>query len=187
MSEILSRNRRATTLARSLWEFYNHQLYCTLRDDDGEPNRYRIDGISGSETFDTIRICISIRNNDRKEEGLVHELLHANMIPLGYPRFWIDECEPDQRRLAKGVTNLADHIVMQPIYCSFGYSAERFLGPSRLLSDRERRVDADLKNMGEQLKSPQGYSHCVSQYLERNKISFAPLYLANAILDQRFI
>jgi hypothetical protein len=187
MESILSANWRASLLARSVWEFYNYQLYCTLRDDDGRPNRYRIDGITGPKTFDTIRIFLSIRNNDRKEAGLVHELLHANMIPLGYPRFWIDECERDQWRLAKGITNLADHVVMLPIYCSLGYSTERFLGPSKLSNQRERRVDTDIKNMAERLRSPQGYLDCVSQYLERNKIPFAPLYLANAIVDQRFI
>jgi hypothetical protein len=186
MVEILSANWKASVLAHSLWEFYNHQLYCTVRADDGEPNRHRIDGIRGPDTIDTIRVCISIRDKHRREEGLVHELLHANLIPLGYPRFWIEEDGSEKWRLAKGITNLADHVVMLPIYVSLGYSGARFLGPSRSLSERERRVDADLKEMGESLKTPQGYLDCVSQYLGRNEIRFTPLYLANVIMAQRF-
>jgi hypothetical protein len=186
MAEILSANWKASLLAHSLWEFYNHQLYCTVRADDGEPNRHRIDGITGPETIDTIRVCISIRDNDRQEEGLVHELLHANLIPLGYPRFWIEEHASEKWRLAEGITNLADHVVMLPVYASLGYSSERFLGPSRSLSERERRVDADLKEMGERLRTPQGYSECVSQYLKRNAIRLTPLYLAGVITAQRF-
>jgi hypothetical protein len=179
-------NWKASLRAHSLWEFYNYQLCCTVRADDGEPNRHRIDGIRGPDTIDTIRVCISIRDNDRREEGLVHELLHANLIPLGYPRFWIDKHASEKWRLAKGITNLADHVAMLPIYVSLGYSAERFLGPSRPLNERERRVDADLKEMGESLKTPQGYLDCVSQYLARNEIRFTPLYLANVITAQRF-
>ena len=108
-------------LAHSLWEFYNYQLYCTVRADDGKPNRHRIDGITGPKTIDTISICISIRDNERQEEGLVHELLHANLIPLGYPRFWVEEPASEKWRLAEGTINLADHIVKQPIYLSLGY------------------------------------------------------------------
>jgi len=111
--------------------------------------------------------------------------LHANLIPLGYPRFWIEEHESEKWRLTKGITNLADHVVMLPIFASLGYSAERFLGLSRSLNERERRVDADLKEMREQLRTPQGYLDCVSQYLKRNEIRFTPLHLADAIMAQR--
>ena len=162
MAAILSRNWKASILAHSLWEFYNYQLYCTVRGDDGEPNTHRIDGITSPENIDTIRVCISIRDNGRQEPGLVHELLHANLIPLGYPRFWIKACELERSRLAKGITNLADHIVMLPIYCSFGYSADVFLAPCKPLNEQERRVDAKLKETGEELRTPQGYFDRIS-------------------------
>jgi hypothetical protein len=185
MTAILSKNWKARLLAHSLWEFYNYQLYYTVRADDGKPNRHRIDGISDPDTIDTIRVCVSIRDNDRKEEGLVHELLHANLIPLGYPRFWFEKCTPERWRLAKGITNLADHVAMFPIYSYLGYSTERFLGPRRSLNALERRVDADLRQMGERLKTPQGYLDSVSQYLEGNEICFTPLHLTNTIIAQR--
>jgi hypothetical protein len=172
MFKILSGNWKSSLLAHSLWHFYNHELYCTVRADDGEPNRHRIDGIRGPDTIDTIRVCISIRDNDRWEEGLVHELLHANLIPLGYPRFWIEEHAAEKWRLAKGITNLADHVVMRPIYASLGYSNERFLGPTRSLNERARRVDADLKDREERLRTPQGYLNCVSQYLAQKRYTF---------------
>ena len=168
-------------LAESLWESYNYQLYCTVHADDGEPNRHRIDGIRDPETIDTIRVYISIRDNDRREEGLVHELLHANLIPLGYPRFWLKE----KSGLAAGIINQADHVVMRPTYLSLGYSTDSFLGRSRPLNARERQVDADVKQMGEELRTPQGYLDRVSQYLQGNEIPFTPLYLADAVVAQR--
>src|SRR6266498_326706 len=116
MTAILSGSWKARILAHSLWEFYNYQLYCTVCADDGKPNRHRIDGISDGKAVEKIRIYISVRSNERQEEGLVHELLHANLVPLGYPRFWLDECASTEWRLAEGIINLADHIVMRPIY-----------------------------------------------------------------------
>jgi hypothetical protein len=117
----------------------------------------------------------------------VHELLHANLIPLGYPRFWIDEeRRSDEWILAGGITNLADHVVMRPIFLSLGYAGDRFLGSRRSLNDQEQRVDSDLREMGEQLRTPQGYSDCVSRYLECNNIRFAPLHLTTQIIAERF-
>ena len=185
MTTILSGNWRASMLAHSLWKFYNYQLYCTVRADDGKPNRHRIDGITGPKTIDTIRICISIRDNERQEEGLVHELLHANLIPLGYPRFWVEEPASEKWRLAEGTINLADHIVMQPIYLSLGYLAQRFLGPSRPLSELEKRVAGDLHEIAANLTTPNGYMTHMSAYLRSHNIKCEPLYLAEAVLRQR--
>jgi len=112
--------------------------------------------------------------------------LHANLIPLGYPRFCFEKCTREEWQLAGGITNLADHIVMLPIYVSLGYSKERFLGPPRSLNEREQRVDADLKRMGERLRTPPGYLDCVARYLAQNEIRFTPIYLADHILAQRF-
>jgi hypothetical protein len=186
MTTILSDNRKARILAHSLWEFYNYQLYCTVRADDGKPNRHRIDGITGPKTIGKIRICISIRNNERQGEGLVHELLHANLIPLGYPRFWVEESVSKKRRLAEGIVNLADHIVMQPIYLSLGYSAERFLGFSRPLGELERRVAGDLQQIAANLATPDGYLTHLSAYLRLHNINCKPLLdLAATVVAQR--
>jgi hypothetical protein len=90
------------------------------------------------------------------------------------------------RKVAAGKRNyLADHVAMFPIYSYLGYSTEHFLGPSRSLNELERRVDTDLRQMGERLKSPQAYLDSVSQYLERNEIRFKPLNLTSAIIAQR--
>jgi len=172
-------------LAQSLWEFYNYQLYCTIRADDGAPNRHRIDGLTGSATIGRIRVFISIRRNERQEEGLLHELLHANLIPLGYPRFWVNERSPDKSQLAGGIVNVADHIVIEPIYLSLGYSRERFLSPSRALSDREERVATDLKEIAANLLTPTGYLTHVSAYLRSYDIKFEPLYVADTVVAQR--
>src|SRR6266487_5395745 len=174
MTTILSDNRKARILAHSLWEFYKYQRYCTVRADDRKPNTHRIDGITGPKTIGRIRIYISIRNNERQVEGLVHELLHANLIPLGYPRFWMEE-NASKWRLAKGIINLADHIVMQPIYLSLGYAAERFVGPSRPLGELERRVADDLQQIAANLTTPDGYLTHLSTYLRLHNINCTPL------------
>lgn len=173
MAAILSGNWKATFLAHSLWEFYNYRLYCTVLEDDGEPNTYHIGGIIDANMIGDIRISISIRRNARRQEGLTHELLHANLIPLGYPRFWINEEHgSDKWVLASGIINLADHIIMRPIYLSFGYSVDRFLGLSRPLNEQETRFAADLEGIGSALSTPVGYSAHVEAYLQCHDISF---------------
>ncbi len=185
MTEILSANWKASMLAESLWEFYNYQLYCTIHAEDGTPNRHRIDGVTGPGTIGRIKVFISIRSNERQEEGLLHELLHANLIPFGYPRFWVNERSSEKWQLAGGIINLADHIVIEPIYLSFGYSRQRFLGPSRPLSDREKRVAADLQEISANLITPTGYLTHVSAYLRSYDIKFEPLYFADTVVTQR--
>jgi hypothetical protein len=185
MTEILSANWKASMLAESLWEFYNCQLYCTIRPNDAAPNRHRIYGVTGPATIGRIQVFISIRRNERQEEGLLHELLHANLIPLGYPRFWVNERPSEKSQLAGGIINLADHIVIEPIYLSFGYSRERFLAPSRSLSDQEKRVAADLQEIAGNLVTPTSYLTHVSAYLRSYDIKFEPLWLADTIVTQR--
>jgi hypothetical protein len=115
----------------------------------------------------------------------LHELLHANLIPSGYPRFWVNECSSEKWQLAGGIINLADHIVIEPIYLSFGYSRKRFLGPSRPLSNREKRVAADLQEIAAKLVTPAGYLTHVSAYLQSYDIKYEALYLADIIVTQR--
>ncbi len=188
MTGILSSNQKTSIFAHSLWEFFNYQLYCTIRDDDGEPNRYRIElpEIVDSKLLGDVRVCISLRRNARQEEGLMHELLHANLIPLGYPKFRIwEDPQSEKWPLAEGITNNADHLVMLPIYLSLGYSEDRFLGPTRPLSERERRVAEDLKGMAMDLCTPDGYLTHLSAYLQHHNISFEAIHVANAIVQKK--
>jgi hypothetical protein len=185
MTAILSGNWKASILAHSLWEFFNYQLYCTVRKDDGEPNSYRIDGIENARTVGKIRIAISLRPNHRQEEGLVHELLHLNQIPFGYPTFWINEVQgSDKWALAGGIINNADHVVIEPIYLSFGYSAGRFLGPTRPLTDREKGIVADLRAKAANLATPSGYLSEVSACLRHYNINFKAMHFADVIVNQ---
>lgn len=184
MTEILSSNRQASLLAHSLWDFFNFHLYCTIYDDDGESNRCRTEGIDRDKVVGDIRILILLRRNERLEEGLVHELLHANLIPLGYPKFWI-QSKGDKHRLAGGIINNADHVVMRPIYLSFGYAEDRFLGPSQSHSDREKRVLGDIEQMGNDLLTPNGYINRVSAYLHAQDIDFAVVHPAKAIVEKK--
>jgi len=186
MTEILSKNWKSRILAHSLWQFFNYQLYCAVRDEADRSNRCRIDGILNPSKVDEIRIFISIRQDRRAEEALVHELLHANLIPLGYPRFWIDEEEASGKWvLAAGVINLADHVVIRPIYSSLGYSVDEFLSPSRPLNEREKRVDAELQLVKDVLATPAGYSAQLAAYLKHHDIKFHVLDLVSSIVRNK--
>ena len=54
MTTILSGNWRASMLAHSLWEFYNYQLYCTVRADDGKP-KFRKEPLLMAGDIDRVR------------------------------------------------------------------------------------------------------------------------------------
>jgi len=188
MRTVLAGNWRAKMLAGSLWHFFRYQIYCTIKADDSKPNdnsksnRYWIDGIDDPDTINEIRIGLSLWRNERLEEGLVHELLHVNLIPMGYPRFWIDEeWGSDKRFLAAGVINLADHEAMLPTYLSFGYSECRFLGKSRALTQQQETFRAGFSRMANDLQSPVGYLARISDCFRSARIKFRVLQLSDAI------
>ena len=185
MTAILASNWKACILASSLWDFFNFKLYCIVRDRNDEPNRIRIGGITSPTQIDDVLVSISIQKTDRQEEGLVHELLHANLIPLGYPKFWIDEKEPEKRKLAKGIINNAEHVPMLKMYLAMGYARDRFLGSSELVTPREKRVIGDIEKMEPELTSPDRFASAVSRYLQDQKIKATPLYLAEEIVRKR--
>jgi hypothetical protein len=160
-------------LARSLWEFFHFRLYCYIHANDGQPSTHHIDLPDQGER---LRIEISVRQSHRQEEALVHELLHANLIPLGYPTFRIWASSDRKWRLAGGIINLADHIVMLPIFLSFGYSESKFLGPGTPESHEERRISAKIDALAHNLSTPQGYLSEISTCLRRENIKFKAVY-----------
>jgi hypothetical protein len=180
MKSLLSANRRAQMLATSLWEFFRFRLYCTIHADDGQPSSHHIDLPTENEP---LQIRISLRQTHRQEEALVHELLHANLIPLGYPTFRIWARSDRKWRLAGGIINLADHVSMLPIFLSFGYSADRFLGPGKPETCEERRINAKIEALAPHLKTPQGYLAKVATCLRDEKISVKPVYLATGAIQ----
>jgi hypothetical protein len=187
MIEILGTNGKACLLAHSLWQFFDFRLSCCVQEDDGDASRYgiKIETFLDSKNSGDLQPYVSIRRTERQEEALVHELLHINLILLGYPRFRIWE-EPGSSKwnLAAGITNDADHLVMFPIYLSFGYREDRFLGPSRTPTQLEKRVSANLAEMGTQLSTPEGYGVEVFRYLRSHAINCEPVSIAGLILQE---
>jgi hypothetical protein len=185
MDTILNGNWRAQLLARSLWEFYHSRIYCTIRGNDLKPNRIRLIGVLGPKQIGDVGFCISIRHDERQEEALVHELLHANLIPLGYRRFWInDDSESEEYRRAAGIINLADHKLMRPIFLGFGYSENRFVGPGRELNDLELRIDKYFEAVRNDLQEPAQYLHYVGKCLSDHGVSFESMDIAAAMVSQ---
>jgi hypothetical protein len=125
-----------------------------------------------------------IRDSPRREEALVHELLHLNLIVLGYPKFRI--YRKDKWNLAGGIINKADHPVMLPTFTSFGYSEERFLGPSRRSRTAlEQRVHEDLEQLKSELFSPERYGRAISGYLSNHSIEHDVVWIAKTIDSSR--
>lgn len=179
MASILNANYHACMLAHSLWEFFNFRLHCSIHANDGQPSTHHIDLPDKGEP---LRIGISLRQSHRQEEALVHELLHANLIPLGYPTFRIWESSDWKWRLAGGIINMADHVIMLPVFLSFGYSRDRFLGAGTRETRKERRISAKIDDIASNLSTPESYLTEISACLSSERITFEPIYLANAVL-----
>jgi hypothetical protein len=117
MTKIITSSSDARALARRLWEFFEFQLQCRLPNiDKDEPSTWRIEIEPFLQTHRPGDLApeVVIRDSPRREEALVHELLHLNLIVLGYPRFRIHHPEDSPKRnLSGGIINKADHRHLQ--------------------------------------------------------------------------
>jgi len=173
MEAILNGNWRAQLLANSLWDFYRHRIYCTLQDANADSGRIRMLGVMGPTQISKLGFSISIPDDDRKADALVHELLHANLIPLGYPRFWLNhDGESQQFCRGGGIINLADHKAMLPVFLALGYSEARFLRESRKLNEFEEQVNTYFERVKESLQQPNAYRQHVENCFSEHGISF---------------
>jgi hypothetical protein len=176
MTDLLSNNPAAASFVRSLWVCFGYRIRCIIRDDDGQPSSHHIVGIHSPHDVGTISIEITVRRTARVAEALVHELLHARLIADGYPVFWIDEEQESEKwNLARGIINNSEHVVMRPLYLSFGFDLDRFLGPSRPLRPEHKRIAEWLEAAEPILSSSRGFLRVVSAELCAQNISFTPL------------
>jgi len=174
---VVEPNRNAVSLVQSLWEYFDGALECQFPQIDPTlPSscRVEIDAFLETKKLRALAPKIVVRNTDRKEEALVHELLHLNLIRLGFPRFRIfhDDEESEKRNLADGIINLADHFVMGPTFGSLGYREDRFMGRTHNLTEREERTLEAVTKVGNRLAAPGRYTIEISQLLRLGKIAF---------------
>jgi hypothetical protein len=167
MKDILSSKQQVEELAECLWRFCDFRL-SIVRNDDGRPNICHITGLESDPL--EIGFRISLGANERQEVGLVHELLHVNLIMLGYPILSIEPCEEEENLIAEEVINYAQHLVMKPIFVDqFGYPEGQFVGESRVPDDREQRLFKELDGLKSDLLTPHGYLVKVSALLQRER------------------
>lgn len=175
MRRILERNTEACALAERLWRFYGGRLKCS------EPKELKNSRISygipkefAPEYKATdLTPSVVLAQSNRLEEALVHELLHLELVRLGYPRFFLDGTGDGE--LAFGITNNADHAVMRPLFAALGYSPDRFTGPNEL-NDYEKQIIAEIDAFPN-LHSTEGYTAAVSSYLKQHEIGFRLTYV----------
>jgi hypothetical protein len=184
MTDIITHSLEARALVQRLWEFFEFRLQCRLPNiDKDKPSTSRIDIEPFLKTHRPGDLApeVVIRDSPRREEALVHELLHLNIILLGYPRFRIHAKNRQQWNLAAGIVNNADHPIMLPRFTSFGYSEHQFVGASRPPTPLEQRVHEDLKQLEGKLRSPEGYSRAISSYLRNHSIEHDVVWIAKMI------
>jgi hypothetical protein len=185
MTNIITHSAAARALAQRLWEFFEFQLRCRLPNiDKDEPSSFRIKIEPFLQTHRPGDLApeVVVRDSPRREEALVHELLHLNLIVLGYPKFRIHAKDTRQWNLAGGILNKADHPVILPTFTSFGYAEEQFLGPSRRrLTALEQRVHEDLEQLKSELFSPERYGRAINHYLRSHSIKHDAVWIAKTI------
>ncbi len=183
MHQILKGNNKSITLLNDLWEFFEFRIGCIGPEERDEPstNIIYLDSFLRDKTIISLKPTIRLRQSPRIEEALVHELLHLNLIPLGFPKYRLyDPGDVSKRSLAKGILNNADHTVMRPIYLEFGYEEDKFFGPSKKHTDVENEVITHLSNL-EKMKTPELFSDHVGDYLRENGITFREIYVKEEI------
>ena len=184
MTEIITHSSEARTLVQSLWKFFEFRLECQLpKIDKEDPSSWHIEIERFLQTRKAGDLAprVVIRDSPRREEALVHELLHLNLIALGYPRFRIYAKNGRQWNLAGGIVNNADHPVMLPTFKSFGYLEDRFVGDARPATAREKRVQEDLEEFKADLCNPEGYGRLISDYLQSHSIQHETIWIAKMI------
>jgi hypothetical protein len=184
MMEIIKSSSKARVLARSLWHFFERRLTCRRPDIDlDHPNgcHIEIDQFLNSRRPGDLRPEVVVRRNARQEVGLVHELLHLNLSPLGFPNFRLWAEDDEAWRLAGGLINNADHTVMLPIFVSLGYAESEFLGPSGPHTRREIDLFEDVEKLGPSLFTPREYADALSGYLSSRSIKHEVIWIADLV------
>jgi len=171
MLTIVAGNAKATALVKELWEDFAGQMKCEIIDDDGKPSVIRYNNRI-SNGLDVSEIHLILRRNNRLEEALIHELLHADLYRRGYPKFFLAAQDEYLWQEGADILNLAEHVVMLPTFVSLGYAAERFVGPSKPMNEEGQQVEADLRAMEDRLSTQEGYSDCLSECLRKRGIKF---------------
>ncbi|MEO7723213.1 MAG: hypothetical protein ABIU29_00765 [Chthoniobacterales bacterium] len=175
MQKIVSDNVKAPELVNSLWKYFEGRIKCEIIDDDRQPSVIKFTQRVVDEK-DISEVHLILRHNDRLEEALIHELLHAELYRRGYPKWYLHAQEEDLWQEGADILNLAEHIIMLPSFLSIGYREERFVGPSKAMSEEGRQVEADLAAMGELLFTPKSFVECISEYLRGRGIEFVVPY-----------
>lgn len=182
MLNILVSNSRSGQLARELWEFFNYELYCTIQPATADSSRFKIlppiDDLATVNSEPRV-IMVSIRESERMEEALVHELLHGELIRRGYPVFFIhDQHDTPAWKYGAMIKNNAEHVVFKPIYLSFGYSEDRFTQPASL-TDEEKRIICELQTMDR--STPDKFQNAIDAYMAAHNVRAEPVQLPRSI------
>lgn len=164
-------------MAERLWRFYGCRLMCstpkeaeTSRINYGIPKEY-----TSELKAQDLAPMIFLARSERMEEALLHELLHLELVRIGYPRFYFDRTE--RVGLCGGIANSADHVVMLPRFTTLGYDANRFLTP-RPLDANDEAILKEIEALPN-LHTPAGYTASVPTHLKKHGFGFRLTFVRN--------
>ncbi len=181
--QILQANPEAAQLARDLCRFFDGRLTCEIVPDDGKCSRFKLTGVTSSTEIGDVGGVVTVRRNRRLEEAVVHELLHANLIALGYPTFFLSNQFEFFWNRGENILNLAAHEVMLPTFLALGYDEKKFVGSCDLKEDGQEVV-RELKAMD--LSTPESFAARMLEYLPRWKVKVeGPIWLAKIMKARR--
>lgn len=181
IQNVLRHSAAARELAERLWNFLDGKL-SYIPNDDQPFNRCHFEGLDVNPVVE-IKVTLSIRQDDRREEGLVHELLHANLLRLGFPKFRIyerrDDCE-----LGAEMVNHAEHLVMKDTYLKLGYDDSKFLGIGREPNQEEALAFSELDAIKGELCKAEKYKQLLPRFLKRYSIAAEACRFSRAIIQK---
>ena len=187
MIAVISRIPKAASLTQMLWKYFNFQLYFSLRPEDGKPSRIRTLGLDETGSAD-VKVCISVPRGERHEEAFVHELLHAYLVWERYPKFCLGKCWADEKRLAAGAINYAEHFRMKQVYEDLGYDPRLFLSqrpPNRPLDDEDDEAALSyLDGVESYLLTADGYLDKMSAWFGGRRIAVKACFVADDIVSK---
>ncbi len=129
MRDLLGPRKEAQDLLTNVWEAFGPILFSSSPEIETSRYALRVQLLSDGKIGNSIPSVGIKTGTGREVEALVHELLHINLIQLGFPRLCSNTVDGDAYGVAKVIINIADHRLILPKFLQMGFAEELFLTP----------------------------------------------------------
>ena len=129
MQDLLGAQKEAQDLLTDVWKAFGPILFSSSPEIETSRYAFRVQLLSDGKIGNSIPSVGIKTGTGREVEALVHELLHINLIQLGFPRLCSNTVDGDAYGVAKVIINIADHRLILPKFLQMGFAEESFLTP----------------------------------------------------------